>query len=505
VTDHRSMLRDTVQRTRSRQATLALLAVPTVVAAVLVLWGIGRESLWRDEVASVTITGRSLGSMWHVIVHHESNMALFDLLLHPWQWLGHGDGFLRLPSAAFAIATVPVTMLVARRLAGDVAAAVAGMVVALNGFVVLFGQQVRGYALTMLLAALAALLLLRALESRRPRDWALWALTIAALPYAHLLGVLIVVAQVASLALYPWRRLPVGPLAASLVAAGIAWLPLAVFMAEGDHDRTSWVAPLGRDLVRQSVEALAGDLTMFVLIVVAALVVAGALIATLRRTAWRPSEDAWRLALPLCWVAIPPVLLGLICAVQQTWVDRYLIGIVPAFGVLAGVAVTVLRARAGTVAAAVLAVVLLAGALRATAGESHPSALGEDLRGAAAYVSAQTRPGDQLVYAPAFARVGLQYYLQREGGPAPRDLALDPRQTAVIRGDLFARDLPQAEIARRLAGARRLWVLGYGFRSGWHPTPEPVSAVAPAILRRDFRLVARRPFGTFVVQLYRHV
>ena len=43
---------------------------------------------------------------------------------------------------------------------------------------------------------------------------------------------------------------------------------------------------------------------------------------------------------------------------QQTWVDRYLIGIVPAFGVVAGVAVAVLRARAGTVAAVALAVML---------------------------------------------------------------------------------------------------------------------------------------------------
>jgi mannosyltransferase len=500
------MLSDAVQRSRSRQATLALLAVPTVVVAVLVLWGIGQESLWRDEVASVTITGRPIGSMWHVIVHHESNMALFDLVLHAWQWLGHGDGFLRLPSALFAIATVPVAMLVARRLGGDVAAAVAGMVVALNGFVTAFGQQVRGYSLTMLLAAVAALTLLRALESGRRRDWALWTLTIAALPYTHLLGVLIVVAQVASLALYPWRRLPVRPLAASLVAAGVLWLPIAIFMKVGDHNRTSWVPPLGRDLLRQSVEALAGNMTMFVLLVLAALVVLGGLVATLRRDRG-PSEEAWRLALPLCWLAIPPVLLGIVCVVQDTWVDRYLIGIVPAFGVVAGVAVSVLRARAGTVAAVALAAVLALGALRATAGESHPVANGEDLRGAAALVSARSQPGDQLIYAPAFSRVGLQYYLDKGAGgrgPVPRDLALDPRQTAVLRGDLFARELPEAQIAARMRASKRLWILGYGFVASWHPTPETTTAVAPAILRGEFRLARRWAFDGFVVKLYEH-
>jgi mannosyltransferase len=485
-------------RTR-RAATLALLAIPTALAAVLVLHGIGRASLWRDEVASVTITHRSLASMWHVIVHHESNMALFDLVLHPWAWLGSGDGFLRLPSALFAIATVPVTMLVARRLAGDVAAAIAGTVVALNGFVVIYGQQVRGYSLTMLLSAVAALALVRALQLRRARDWALWTLAIAAAPYAHLLGILVVVAQIASLAVYPWQRLPVRQVAASLVGAGILWLPLALFMAAGDHNRTSWVGPVDRSIVRLTAGHLAGNETMLALLCVAALVVAGALAATLHRRR-ALSEEAWRLALPLCWVVIPPVLLGIICLLQQTWVERYLIGIVPGFGVLAGVAVAVLRRRVGAIAAVALAVLLVAGAVRATVNQSHPARLGEDLHGAAALVSARTRPGDGLVYLPAFSRVGLAYYLDRIGGSRPRDLAL--RRSAVAAGDLFGRELPAAQVASRIRAAQRLWVLGYGADSDWHPTPEPVVAVAPAILRADFRLAGRWAFGDFVVKLY---
>jgi mannosyltransferase len=484
---------------RSRRMTLALLAIPTVLAAVLVLYGIGQMPLWRDEVASVTITDRSLASLWHVIVHHESNMALFDLVLHPWAWLGGGDGFLRLPSAVFAIATVPVAMLVARRLAGDVAAAVAGTVVALNGFVVIYGQQVRGYSLTMLLSALAALALVRALQLRRTRDWVLWTLAIAAVPYAHLLGILVVVAQIASLMVYPWQRLPVRQVAASLVGAGILWLPLAICMAAGDHNRTSWVGPVDRSIVRQSAGHLAGNETMLALLGVAVLVVFGALAATLHRRR-ALSEEAWRLALPLCWVVIPPVLLGLICLLQQTWVERYLIGIVPAFGVVAGVAVAVLRARVGTVAAVALAVLLVAGAVRATVHQSHPAVLGEDLHGAAALVSSHTRPGDELIYLPAFSRVGLAYYLERIGGPRPRDLAL--RQSAVAAGDLFGRERPAAQVASRMRAAQRLWVLGYGTDAGWHPTPEPVLEVAPAILRADFRPAGRWAFGDFVVKLY---
>lgn len=485
---------------RSRQSRAALLAVPTAVAALLVLWGIGHEPLWRDEAASATIAGRPIGSMWHVIVHHEANMALYDVLLHVWTWFGHGEAFLRLPSAACAVATVPVAMLVARRIAGDAAAAVTGVVLALNGFLMTYGQQVRGYALTMLLAAGAALALLKALERGRTRDWVVWALLVAALPWAHMLGALIVVAQVASLVFYPRAKLPLRSVALALGGAVLAWVPLLAFTAAGDHDRTDWVAPLGRDLVRHSVENWAGTLGFGLLLGACGVVVLVALVAALRHAGGR-SEEAWRLALPLCWVSIPPVLLAVICAKQQMWVDRYLIGFVPALAVLAGVAVVCLARALAPVAGAALALLLLAGALHAATKAEHPPSVGEDLRGAAELVAARTQPGDAMVFTPAFSRIGLRYYLDRQARE-PFDLALAPGQDPVARGDLFAGELPPAEIARRLRGARRVWLLGYGFESDWKPTPEPVIAVAPTILREDFRPAGRWAFAGNVVRLY---
>jgi mannosyltransferase len=483
----------------------ALFGVPTLLCAVLVLWGLGRAPFWRDEAASITIADRPLDSMWGVIVHHESNMALFDVVLSVWRLLGDGEGFLRLPSAACAIAAVPVTMLVARRIAGDVAAAVAGVTLALNAFMLVYGQQERGYALMMLLSAMAALALLTAMHERRTRDWVVWTLAIGLLPYAHLLGALIVVALVASLAFYPRAALPVRAMGTSLLAAAVLWAPLAIFLVAGDNNRTTWVEPLGQALVRQTAERLAGDRAMLAVLVVATLIVGAGLAATLRGAGGSDPGAAgqrrWHLALPICWVVIPPVLLGVICLHQQMWVDRYLIGIVPGLAVLAGVAVTLARARLGSAVAAALATVIGLAALHAATAVSHPAPpMGEDLRAAAARIVAGQRPGDQLVYAPAFARVGIEYYLDRLGGPRPADLAL--ARSAVDRGDLFASELPPPVVAQRIEAARRLWVVGYGFRADWHPTPEPVTEVAPAILRRDFRRSGHWRFGVMDVQLY---
>ena len=134
---------------------------------------------------------------------------------------------------------------------------------------------------------------------------------------------------------------------ASLVGAGVLWLPLVLFLAAGDHNRTSWVGAAGRSIVRQTVEDAGRQQDhVRVALVVAALIVFGALVvhAVPRARAERGGLAAGAAAV---LGRVPPVLLGIICLAQETWVDRYLIGIVPAFGVLAGVAVAVVRAAPG--------------------------------------------------------------------------------------------------------------------------------------------------------------
>src|SRR5205085_2041749 len=82
--------------------------------------------------------------------------------------------------------------------------------------VLTYGQQARGYALMMFLAAVAALALLRIVgDGPRRRDWVAWTAAIALLPYAHLLGGLVVVALLASLVAAPRDRLDLPGLAGS--------------------------------------------------------------------------------------------------------------------------------------------------------------------------------------------------------------------------------------------------------------------------------------------------
>jgi mannosyltransferase len=94
------------------------------------------------------------------------------------------DAMRSLSVLAMAGAAVCVT-LTGQKLAGPRAGLVAGLIFALVPSVSRFAQEIRSYALQVLLATLATLLLLRALDRPLVRRWAAYAAAVAVLGYAE--------------------------------------------------------------------------------------------------------------------------------------------------------------------------------------------------------------------------------------------------------------------------------------------------------------------------------
>jgi mannosyltransferase len=476
-------------------AVLAMVAI----AAWSALRGLGDVPFWRDEIASVTDAHRSLGGTWDVVRHREANMWPYYLLLNGWTRLGTDEAFVRLPSAVFAIATVPVTMLLARRAFGDVAAVAAGLVLALNTMLTDAGQEARAYALVALLAALSTLLLVAAVRRPRTGAWVAYALVAALMVHCHMLSALVVVAQLASLLFLPRAEVPVRELRIAVAVLAVAVSPMVLYALTSDSGQTSWIEKISVGAVGGFAKTATGNVLLVVLYAALFAAVAAGLIARLRRAG--RSHQTWLEALVLLWVALPPVALAIVSVGKPLFTTQYLIGTVPGLALLLGAAVTALRpARvalgAGAVVLAVTAV--------ATAVHDHPAAKPENPKGAAEYVLAGARPGDGVAYGPAFARVGVAYYLGRlrvPGTPALTDLDVARGSTPEREGDLFAREAPAAEVAGRMRQARRIWMVG-ALESRWHPTAEPVLDVGPAILRRWFVASAPRRFGDLTVRLY---
>jgi mannosyltransferase len=484
------------ERSRQRAAIVAVYLVPVAVAAALVLVHWSDEPFWRDEVATVSVAGRPLTETVRVLVNGEFNGSLYYLLINPWISLfGDGESAVRLPSLLFTLAGIAAAVHLSRTLWGLTAAAVTGAILASSQFLLSYAGEARTYALATALAPVATMLFVRAVEREEQRDWLLWAIVCGALVYAEALAALLVAVQLCSLVcLESWRRRGLGR---GVGALAVIVTPLiAVTVISGGEGQTSWIPQFRLVDLRLFATSVAGPAAVRLLFAAVALAAVGLLGRELIRH--RRSEATWRMALPVMWAVLPVIALAVISLRKGLFIDRYLLFTLPGFAVMAGGVVASTPAAAGRAAAAIL---LLACFALAVADPPWELERTEDLRAAAAFVANGTRPGDGIAYSPAFSRVGLAYYLDRK---SRRPVDIDIGRSAMDRGELFPGEQPASVVARRLRAARRIWIVGYP-SVPWHPTPEPVAAVAPQILREGFDLVTRRPFGGIEIALYRRI
>src|SRR5262249_20672485 len=81
----------------------------TVVAAILRIVFLDSKSFWFDEGATAQRAVLPLVALLKVIASGRTNMSFYYLLLHGWVSLAGSSEFaLRLPSALFSAATVPL-------------------------------------------------------------------------------------------------------------------------------------------------------------------------------------------------------------------------------------------------------------------------------------------------------------------------------------------------------------------------------------------------------------
>ncbi len=98
----------------SRPEALALLGL-LLLGAFVAGWGLGSKPISNEEATSVELAMRSLRRLLHEVLTHEPGLALYHLFLWAWKGLGTSEAVLRLPSLVFALAAIPPTVLVARR------------------------------------------------------------------------------------------------------------------------------------------------------------------------------------------------------------------------------------------------------------------------------------------------------------------------------------------------------------------------------------------------------
>ncbi len=140
----------------------------TVIGFVLRVFLLGHKVMWLDETFSVWLANHSVADMLHWMIKLDQHPPLYYLLLHYWIGLeGDGPGAVRLLSAIFGTATIPVIYLIGKRLSGKGMGAAAAVLLTFSPFNIRFAQDARMYTLLAFNASVAIYALARLLTDPR--------------------------------------------------------------------------------------------------------------------------------------------------------------------------------------------------------------------------------------------------------------------------------------------------------------------------------------------------
>jgi len=126
--------------------TRALLAAIVALAAILRLFHLGYQSLWVDEMLTLTVATPKPGyPIWQLLLHNVHG-PLHTFVVFLFRAVSEADGWLRLPSALAGIASVPLLFEWIRPRFGDRVALWSALLLAVNPLHVYYSQELRNYA-----------------------------------------------------------------------------------------------------------------------------------------------------------------------------------------------------------------------------------------------------------------------------------------------------------------------------------------------------------------------
>ena len=407
------------------------LALVCVVGAVLRFATLDLQSLWFDEAVTAQLLRMDFAGLLEAIPDSESTPPLYYVLGWLWaQLLGTGEAGLRSLPALLGTATIPVAWALGRRLGGERAGLVAAALVAVNPMLVWFSQEARAYALLALLAAVAALLWLRALEQPRPGRAAAWSAVAALALGTHYYAVFLVAPMATWLVVRaPGVRVRAAALA-PLVAALAALAPLALGQRSNDGAAFIGESSLPTRIAQVPKQLLVGydapAETLLALLSAPLLLLAawGVWRMVDRGTGGQPRDDAVRLAAAVGCALVLPAFAAL--GGEDHLSTRNLLAVAPLGAALAGAGLVAAGAALPRIATPAVGAACLLGLLAVAGVAADPGSRRDDWRGAVRALG--HADGDRVVVAtPASALAPLRYYL-----PSARPLDVPGALTAEI-------------------------------------------------------------------------
>ena len=372
-------------------------ACTTAVAAFL----LARLTAWpphEDETLALFVGRDSFPGMLDTVLGQRGGAPLHFLFAWIVAQLGGGLVALRLLSAAFAVASVPVIALLCSRLAGRGAALAATVIVSASWMLLFHGVYGRMYSLFLLTSTLSYLAFVDAVSRGGGRRWTLWALAVLAAVATHPYGALVLASQVLFVLARARTREALVAIGAVAVAGTPFWYTDLVLAGRFDVTVGAGGTKLDGPLpVAEYLVDVARDFTAgYLVAVVAVLALAGVGAFVL----WRRSRGA--AALVGFVVGVPTIALMVAQFGESTSPEsRHLVFVLPFFAALVGTGLLALARHRVAIVVAVLAGLVAAEVAwgwqkTPPLYEGEPAARVEARKAASRWLAATGRPNDVL-------------------------------------------------------------------------------------------------------------
>lgn len=191
-------------RYRAPSWQAAVLIAILALAAFLRFYDLGEESLWVDELASLSFASpKDATGVVDFVRSDDVHPPLYYLVLHyTLKLFGESEAAIRLPSAVAGILTVGVAYLLGRRIYSNAEGLTVALVMAVSWWPVTYSQEARNYAMLLLFATLSSFFwwgcwrgLRERFRRRLPWEAVGYIVSATACSYSHYFGLLLVALQ----------------------------------------------------------------------------------------------------------------------------------------------------------------------------------------------------------------------------------------------------------------------------------------------------------------------
>lgn len=427
---------------------LAILIV-TAVAAFLRIYHLGAESLWIDEGYSLR-DAADIGSLGAV-------RPLYFTFLNIWSRFGHSEFWLRLPSAIFGIAAVPVLYLVGRRIYSHRVGLMAALLMAISPLQIDHSQEIRMYSLITLIVVSEVLFFVDYVQTGRIRNL-LFCLACVGIGFLVFPLSVFMLLAFNLFFLIRIRRREAAWWYAGQALVGVAAIPLMPkFLLETREYGEAWAWRMNKpgvlDMLRisrdfnlwripeqQSQAVLAGDIYGVLILL---LIAYGVIYAYMRGASWQTS-------LCLLWLIVPlGALLVVSHVLAKMWLVRYVIYASPAYYILIALGLAAVRSR--PFHGIMLAVVMLLPLARLGTYYAKPHR--PEWRPAVRYVEKHLEDGDVVVVYRYGNKYVYDYYYS---GQAPW-IALGPTRLSRSAFEWWSPERVWEMLAAIPPESKRIW------------------------------------------------